>query len=67
MARNTFPNNMKKKPDPETVLKMNELYWDHGFSLYRVARELKSSLPMAQRIVTITRNEYLKIREGFCK
>lgn len=64
VARNTFPNNMKKNPSQEVILKMNELHWDKGLSLNVVARELKSSLPMAQRVVAITRTEYLKMKKA---
>jgi DNA invertase Pin-like site-specific DNA recombinase len=54
---------MKKQLPIETVIEMNRVFWEEGSSTDKVARKFKSSLPVVHRVLTTTREEYLKIKE----
>jgi hypothetical protein len=54
---------MKKQLPKETIIEMNEKFWEQGISIHQVARNFKISLPVAQRVLTLTRAEFQRIKE----
>jgi len=48
--------------DHSLIYELNELYWEKNRGFAEIAKEKRISLPILQRVITITRNEWEKLK-----